>query len=60
MVENIVNLFKFKEEATKSIEKVKSYKEAVKKKLEKVENASRIMNETKLLKYIQENQQSLT
>jgi len=58
--ENIKNLFDFKKKATESIEIIKSYKEEVKNALG--ENASRIMNETKLLEYIKkpENQQSLT
>ena len=47
---NIKSLFDFKEKATESIEIIKSYKEAVKNALG--ENASRIMNETKLLEYI--------
>ena len=51
---NIKSLFDFKEKATESIEIIKSYKEEVKNTLG--ENASRIMNETELLKYIQENQ----
>ena len=48
--ENIKNLFDFKKKATESIEIIKSYKEEVKNALG--ENASRIMNETKLLEYI--------
>ena len=47
---NIKSLFDFKEKATESIEIIKSYKEAVKNALG--ENASKIMNETKLLEYI--------
>ena len=52
---NIKNLFKFKKKAAESIEKIKSYKDEVKSELG---DAVIIMNETKLLEYIknQENQ----
>ena len=54
--DNIKSLFDFKQKAAESIEKIKSYKDKVKSELQQISeisDASRIMNETKLLEYIE-------